>query len=313
MIETRVKKARGLPEVSEAVGHGTSFAIRSAKNNTEDVMGSVSKRQLAIVTGASSGIGFELARECIEHDFDLVICSEDAAIHQAAQHLSAAGAMVEGVCCDLATYEGCEALVEHVDALQRPIDALLLNAGVSVSGSFVQTDLDAELRMVALNCNSVVHLAKRFVPRMVTRGKGRVLITSSVASTSPAPYLAVYGATKAFDLMFAEALRFELKDTGVTVTALQPGATETEFFERAAMQNTKVAQSHKDDPADVARKGFGAMMAGKDKVIVASVKSKLEGLAGELLPETVKARMQAGQTKPGTGEKHAVRELGKKH
>ena len=137
---------------------------------------------------------------------------------------------------------------------------------------------------------------------MINRGEGRVLITASVASTSPAPFLAVYGATKAFDLMFAEALRFELKDTGVTVTALQPGATETEFFATADMEDTKVAEGKKDDPADVAKKGFEAMMAGKDKVIAASLKSKLEGIAGELLSEERKAAMQAKQTKPGSGK-----------
>lgn len=187
--------------------------------------------------------------------------------------------------------------------LGRPVDALLLNAGVGVSGAFMLTDLEDELRMIALNCTSVVHLAKRVVPQMVHRGQGRVLITASVASTNPAPYLAVYGATKAFDLMFAEALRYELKDTGVTVTALQPGATDTEFFENADMENTKVAQGKKDDPEDVARAGFDAMMKGKDKVIVASLKSKLEGIAGEILPETAKAALQATQTKPGSAKK----------
>jgi short-subunit dehydrogenase len=276
-------------------------------------MGTASSRQLAVITGASSGIGFELARECIEHDFDVIICAEDDGIHQAAEHLSATGAVVEAVRCDLATYEGCEKLVAAIDQMQRPIDALMLNAGVGVGGSFVQTELDEELRMIGLNVTAVVHLSKRLVPRMVNRGRGRILITASVAATSPAPFLAVYGATKAFDLSFAEALRFEVKDTGVTVTALQPGATDTEFFERADMENTKVAQSKKDDPADVARKGFDAMMDGKDKVIVAGLKSKLEGIAGEVLPETLKARMQAGQTKPGSGEKHTVRELSKKH
>jgi uncharacterized protein len=276
-------------------------------------MGTATNRPFAVVTGASSGIGFELAKQCIEHNFDVLICAEDEGIHEAARHLGATGAVVEPVRANLATFEGCEKLVEHVTTMGRPLDALLLNAGVGVGGAFVQTELEDELRMIGLNVNAVVHLAKRLVPRMVNRGQGRVLITASVASTSPAPFLAVYGATKAFDLSFAEALRFELKDTGVTVTALQPGATDTEFFERADMENTKVAQRDKDDPADVAKKGFEAMMAGKDKVIAASLKSRLEGIVGEVLPEPTKAKMQAGQTKPGTGEKHTVRELSKKH
>lgn len=276
-------------------------------------MGTATNRMFAVVTGASSGIGFELAKQCIQHDFDLLICSEDEGIHAAARHLGATGMAVEAVHCDLATYEGSEKLVDAVNRGGRPLDALILNAGVGVSGAFVQTDLDDELRMIGVNVMSVVHLAKRLLPRMVNRGQGRVLITSSVAATAPAPFLAVYGATKAFDLSFAEALRFELKDTGVTVTALQPGATETEFFERADMDNTKVAQRHKDDPAAVAKKGFEAMMAGKDKVTAASLRSRLEGIASELLPERVKAWFQATQLRRGTGEKHTVLELSKKH
>lgn len=277
-------------------------------------MGTATNRPFAVITGASSGIGFELAKQCIAHNFDLLICAEDAGIHEAERHLAATGAAVEAVRCDLATYEGCEKLVETVNTFGRPLDALILNAGVGVSGSFVQTSLEDELKMISLNANAVVHLAKRLVPRMVNRGQGRILITASVASTSPAPFLAVYGATKAFDLSFAEALRFELKDTGVTVTALQPGATDTEFFARSHMDdNTKVGQRHKDDPAAVAKRGFEAMMHGKDKVTAASLKSKIEGLVGELLPETIKARLQAMQTRPGTGEKHTVRELSKKH
>jgi short-subunit dehydrogenase len=276
-------------------------------------MGTASNRPFAVVTGASSGIGFELARQCVENNFDVLICAEDEGIHEAARHLGAAGAVVEPVHADLATFEGCEKLVQTINASGRALDALLLNAGIGVGGAFIQNPLEDELRMIALNATAIVHLAKRLVPRMVNRGAGRVLITASVASTSPAPFLAVYGATKAFDLSFAEALRHELKDTGVTVTALQPGATDTEFFDRADMENTKVAQGKKDDPADVAKKGFDAMMAGKDKVIAASLKSKLEGIAGEVLPEPLKAKMQAGQTKPGSGEKHTVRELRKKH
>lgn len=266
-------------------------------------MGTENKRQLAVVTGASSGIGFELARLCIENHFDVVICADDArGIQEAANHLRASGANVIPVTADLATYEGVEKLAREVEGTGRHVDALLLNAGVGVNGPFIETPLDEELRMIALNCTSVVHLAKRLVPAMAVRGSGRVLITASVASTSPAPYLAVYGATKAFDLSFAEALRNELKDTGVTVTALQPGATDTEFFDRAEMGDTKVGQGKKDDPADVAKAGFDAMMKGTDKVIAASFKSKLEGIVGEVLPETTKAAMQAKQSKPGSAK-----------
>ena len=264
-------------------------------------MGTATNRPLAVITGASSGIGFELAKQCVERGFDVIICAEDARIEVAAARLSAADTIVEAVRADLATYEGNEALARAIRAAGRPVEALLLNAGIGVNGAFVQTSLEEELRVIGLNCASVVHVAKRVVPEMVLRGRGRVLITASIASTAPMPYLAVYGATKAFDLSFAEALREELRDTGVTVTALQPGATDTEFFARAEMEDTRVAQSKKDDPAEVARQGFEAMMKGKDKVIASSVRSKLEGLAHELLPEPAKARMQAAMNKPGSG------------
>ncbi|MDQ3369205.1 MAG: SDR family NAD(P)-dependent oxidoreductase [Myxococcota bacterium] len=268
-------------------------------------MGTVTSRPLAVVTGASAGIGLELAQQCVQHDFDLIICAQDdQGIAEAARHLSATGASVVPVAADLATYGGVEQLYSVITETGRPIDALLLNAGIGVGGAFLNNDLEDELRVIALNCASVVHLAKRVIPHMVNRRQGRVLITASVASPNPAPYLAVYGATKAFDLMFAEALRNELQDTGVTVTALQPGATDTEFFERADMENTKVAQGKKDAPEDVARAGFEAMMKGKDKVIAASLKSKIQGIAGELLPETAKAALQATQTKPGSAKKH---------
>jgi uncharacterized protein len=266
-------------------------------------MGTATTRPFAVITGGSSGIGLELARQCVEHDFDLLICAQEVeGLELAQQHLSKGGAQVRVVSADLATPEGCETLVRACNESGRPIDALMLNAGIGVSGAFIENDLQEELRSIALNVNAVVHLSKRLIPAMVSRGKGRVLITASVASTSPAPYLAIYGATKAFDLSFAEALRYELKDSGVTVTALQPGATETEFFATADMGDTKVAERKKDDPAEVAKKGFEAMMAGKDKVIAANIKSKIEGIMGELLPEPLKAKMQASQTKPGSAK-----------
>ena len=156
--------------------------------------------------------------------------------------------------------------------------------------------------MIALNCNHTVHLAKLVVPAMVARGRGRVLVTASVVSTAPAPYQTVYGATKAFVMSFAEGLRVELDGTGVTVTALQPGATETRFFERAHMMDTKVGQARKDDPAGVARRGFEAMMAGKDAVLGGELKSRLQGLANEVLPEKVKAAQVARTTRARLGQ-----------
>jgi len=265
-------------------------------------MATETKRKFAVITGASSGIGFELARQCLEHDFDVLICAEDAGIEGAATLLGAAGGVVIPVQADLATYDGVEKLYQAILGHHRPIDALLLNAGVGVGGEFVKTDLAAELRMIALNCHHTVHLTKRVLPDMLSRKQGRILMTGSVVSTSPNPYQAVYGATKAFVMSFGEALRYELKDTGVTVTVLQPGATDTNFFERADLLDTKVGQSEKDDPALVARQGFEAMIAGKDSVLAGSFKSKAEGVMHEVLPETVKAAQAGKQTRPGSAK-----------
>ena len=260
-------------------------------------------RKLAVVTGASSGIGFALARECLANGFDVIACADDDGIMTAAARLADGGHQVQGVRADLATFDGVESLVTAIASTGRPVDALLLNAGIGVGGEFVATDLRKELELIALNCTSVVHLAKRIVPGMKARGEGKVLVTASIASTAPGPYHTVYSASKAFDLSFAEGLRKELENSGVTVTALQPGPTDTNFFHRADMEDTRVGQGKKDDPADVAKEGFEAMMAGKDAVVAGGLKSKLMGWVNEVLPERAKATAQAKQTEPGSGRK----------
>jgi short-subunit dehydrogenase len=262
-------------------------------------MGNVTDRKFAVITGASSGIGRELAKECVDHGFDVLMCADDTAIHNVAAKIDPRAIAVQA---DLSRPEGIAQLMDAIRNAGRPVDALLLNAGVGVGGKFVDTDLDAELRMIALNCGHTVHLAKLIVPAMVMRGAGRVLITGSVVSTSPAPYQAVYGTTKAFVMSFAEALRVEVADTGVTVTTLQPGATDTDFFARADMLDTKVGQAEKDDPKLVAKRGFEAMMAGKDAVLGGGFKSRMQGLANEILPETFKAKQVAKTSEPGSGK-----------
>jgi short-subunit dehydrogenase len=256
-------------------------------------------RPLALVTGASSGIGLELARQFLQNGFDVVVNAEDAELAAAEADLADEGGQVRAVRADLATAAGVERLWSEVSAGGRPLDAVALNAGVGVNGDFTRDiPLEDDLRLIAVNVTAVVHLAKRVLPGMVERGAGRVLITSSVAATMPGPYYATYAASKAFLQSFAQAIRFELKDTGVTVTALQPGPTETEFFERAGMQDTKVADAKKDDPAEVAKEGFEALMAGKDHVIAGSRRNKAQVAAGRVLSEPAKAAMHAAQTRP---------------
>ncbi|MFD1151490.1 SDR family NAD(P)-dependent oxidoreductase [Saccharothrix hoggarensis] len=263
-------------------------------------MGAV-ERPLAVVTGASSGIGLELAKVFVAEGFDLVVAAENAAVEDVARELAAGGARVDAVRADLATFEGNEDLVAVVEEAGRPVAALAVNAGVGVGGDFVDdSDLRSHLRVVSLNIGSAVHLAKRLVPAMVDRGAGRVLFTSSVAGTAPGPFHSVYAASKAFLLSFSQALREELRDSGVTVTALLPGPTDTDFFRRAGMTDTKVATGPKDDPAEVARAGFKALMAGDDQVVAGSLRNKAQAVAGRVLPDPVTARVTRAMTEPGS-------------
>jgi short-subunit dehydrogenase len=258
-------------------------------------------RPLAVVTGASSGIGLALAKEFARNGFDLLITAEDDELTAAATELEQLGAGVRTVRADLATYQGNETVTAAARAA-GPIDALALNAGIGVGGPFLSTDLQQQLTLVRLNVESAVHLARQLLPEMVERGAGRVLFTSSIAATQPGPYEASYAASKAFLLSFSEALRTELKDTGVTVTALMPGPTETEFFERAQMEDTKLGQTSKDDPQDVAREGFEALMAGKDKVVAGSFTNTVLAGASKVMPQKALSAAHAKLSEPGSGD-----------
>jgi short-subunit dehydrogenase len=255
-------------------------------------------KPLAVVTGASSGIGRELARQFATNGFDVIVAAEDDELASAAIDLGGGEAFIQAVRADLATDEGAEMLLGAIAATGRPVDALALNAGIGNGGAFVDVPLADEQRLLALNIGSTVHLAKGIVPGMARRGAGRVLFTSSVASQMPGPYYATYAASKAFIQSFAQALRYELKDAGVTVTALLPGPTDTEFFERGGMEGTRVASSAKDDPADVARDGFEALMAGKSQVVAGSAKNKVQVVAAKVMPDQARAAVHATMTKP---------------
>ena len=267
-------------------------------------MNTSQSRPLAVVTGASNGIGYELAKQFAQNGFDLLVTSSGENINQVAQAFEELGAKVETVQADLATYDGVETLYNKIKATSRLVDAIAINAGVGVGGDFArETDLQDELNLINLNVVSTVHLAKRVVKDMVSNGKGRILFTSSIAALMPAPFEAVYGASKAFVHSFAEALRNELKDTGVTVTSLMPGPTDTNFFHRAGMDDTKVAQAQNDDPSVVAKQGFEALMAGKDSIIAGSLKTKIMGIGSKLMPDTVNAELHSKLSEPDSAKK----------
>jgi short-subunit dehydrogenase len=252
-----------------------------------------SKGGRAVVTGASTGIGRAIACELVERGYDVVVAAEEPEIRQAASELGAQAVQV-----DLATPDGVEEL--HRQATEGgPIDVLVLNAGVGVSGRFDKTSLDDHLNLVDLNVRSAVHLGHLVIGEMVARGQGKVLVTSSIAAVAPGPYHATYAASKAFVHSFAEGVREELKGTGVSITSLMPGPTDTEFFARADMGDTKIGQmDDKDDPQDVARDGVEGMLAGKSSVVAGSFMNRIQAELGTHLPDAIANPIFARMTKP---------------
>jgi uncharacterized protein len=256
--------------------------------------------KLALVTGASSGIGYWLAMELGRRGYDLAVCSSGERLDGAAVDFRSTGVDVTAIMEDLSTRAGVSNLWNSVMDIGRPIDVACINAGIGVGGKFAETDLETELKMVELNCVGVVHLAKYVAQHMLALNSGRILITSSIAGEMVAPREAVYAATKAFDLSFAHSLRYELQDTGVSVTALQPGPTDTDFFHRAGMDNTKTGTEgkHESQPEDVARQGLDALFDGKDHVYAASMKTKMEGALANVIPGSMKAAKHEKMARP---------------
>ena len=258
-------------------------------------------RPLAVVTGASTGIGYELARQCADNGFDLLIVADEPAIVEAGQALRQSGGQVETLQADLATQEGVDKLYETIQSLARPVDALLANAGRGVGDAFLDQDWQRDYEVIQLNVTGTLYLIHKVGRDMRARGQGRILITGSIAGLMPGSFQAVYNGTKAFLDSFSFALRNELKDTGVSVTCLMPGATDTEFFRRADMLDTKVATGKKDDPADVARTGFEAMMKGEGDV-VHGMRNKVQAAMAAVTPQSQLAEMHRRMAEPGSGE-----------
>lgn len=262
------------------------------------------EKLFAVITGASTGIGFELARQFGENGFDLLICSGSDEIFEAQKELEEMGFTVEAIKANLASYAGIENLYREIKKYERAPDALAVNAGVGVGGSFIETSLNEEINLINLNIVSAVHLVKRVLPDMLDQNEGRILFTSSISSQMPSPFEAVYGASKAFITSFAESIRNEVKDSNISITIMMPGATNTNFFHRAHMDDTKAGAEMKydNDPAEVARQGFEALMAGKETVFAESFLTKLQGRALKFLPEKFKASFHRKWSEPGSAE-----------
>ena len=259
-----------------------------------------STRPLAVVTGASSGIGYELARLLAEDGHDLVLAA-DRPLGEAVQGLEGTGARVRAVQADLATEEGVQALYAEIGS--RPVDVLAANAGHGLGQGFLDQDFDDILHVIDTNITGTVRLAQLVGRDMRDRDRGRILFTGSIAGLMPGSFQAVYNASKAFVDSFSFALRNELKDTGVTVTCLMPGVTDTDFFERAGLMDTKVGQDdHKMDPAKVAKVGYEAMKRG-DGDVVAGFGNKVQAAMAAVTPQSVLAEQHRKMAEPGGAER----------
>jgi len=255
--------------------------------------------QLAVVTGASTGIGLELARCCAEDGFDLVVAANEPAIQRVAAELRTSGTKVEAVEADLATTEGVDKLCSAIG--DRPIDVLLANAGVGLGRAFLDQDFGRIRRVIDTNVTGTLYLIHRAGNAMLRRNSGRILITGSIAGFTPGSFQAVYNGSKAFLDSFSFALREELRDSGITVTCLMPGATETEFFRRADMMDTKVGTEEKDDAREVARAGFDAMLRGESD-IVTGMKNKIQSTVANVTPNEMLARQHRKMAEPRTAK-----------
>ena len=254
-------------------------------------------RPLAVVTGASSGIGYELARLLADDGHDLVVAA-DTSLAEAVQTFESLGARTDAVQADLATEEGVQSLLAGIG--DRPVDVLAANAGHGLGHAFLDQDFAEVAHLIDTNVTGTLRLVHAVGRSMRERGRGRILFTGSIAGLMPGSFQAAYNGSKAFIDSFSFALRNELKDSGVTVTILMPGPTDTEFFGRAGLEDTMVGQGRKMDPAKVAEIGYRAMLRG-DGDVVAGLGNKLQAAAAAVTPQSALAEMHRKQAEPGSG------------
>lgn len=259
-------------------------------------------RKFAIVTGASTGIGFELGHLAARDGFDVLIVANEPLIHNAAADMRQHGVEVSSLEADLSTFEGIDALLAETGG--RPIDVLCANAGHGLGHGFLDQSPADWRSVIDTNIVGTLYLLQKVAIHMVERGEGKIMLTGSIAGFMPGTYQAVYNGTKAFIDSFADALRAELENEGhskITITNLMPGATETEFFDRAQMDDTSVGTAKKDDPAKVAKDGWTHMMKGGGD-IVSGWKNKLQAAAAHVLPHGVTAALHKGMAEPGSAK-----------
>lgn len=259
------------------------------------------EKKYALVTGATSGIGLELAKLFAADGYNIVAVARSTEdldrikIDFAQQY----GVTVQPLSKDLFDPNAAIDIYQQVKDSGIQIEVLVNDAGQGVYGLFLESDIDRQLQIIQLNISSLTVLTYLFAKDMVQRGSGKILQLASIVSEVPAPYQAVYGGTKAYVLSFTEALISELKGTGVTLTALQPGATDTDFFNKAGAQDSKIVadKSSLADPAKVAKDGYDALMRGDDKE-VSGAKNKLQSAMSNVMPDTMLADNMKKQSEP---------------
>lgn len=260
-------------------------------------------KELAFVSGASSGIGFQLALQLAQRGYDLAVTAHGDRLEQAAKEFQAAGATVHTFQADATKREEVEKVWRGIEALGTPVTVACINAGIGEGGLFAtETSLDQEMAIVNLNCGSTVQFAKYISQQMAGRGRGNILFTASIASETTSPKMAVYSASKAFVLSLSKSLRFEMKDFGVNVTALQPGPVDTKFFEVAHMEDTKIGTDGKksNEPNEVAKTGLDALFNGEEHVYASDWMTKLQGAVANITPDSVQAKMQEKYMEPAS-------------
>lgn len=265
--------------------------------------------ETALITGATSGIGYELAKLFARDHYALIICGRsDETLQKTAAELRGLGAHdVHSIVVDLAVPGEANKICAYCCELSLKVDVLVNDAGMGEHGFFTDTSFEKELAIINLNIISVVQLTKHFLREMLKENRGKILNLASIASYQPTPLLSVYAATKAFVLSFTDSLINEMNDTDITITALIPGATDTDFFNKANAQFTVAAQSNPSSAAAVAEAGYKALMEGKPHAMGPGVNKQI--VMSTLLPNQMVTSMARKQMENINGKesKHDLR------